>query len=258
MPNDNYVLDNKIGNGAFGIVYKAHHRITKECCAIKIGESDQIGYEAQIMKCLSGHVNIPCLKWCGMVQSHKVIVTDLYSLSLKEIKSIDIQKYLKKYLIQMIDVIEYLHVKGFVHRDIKPDNFMVKSTTLERIYLIDYGMTKKYANYNASHGFTGSLLFASINAHKQLPYARRDDLESIIYTTLFLLCNTLSWANITSDNMMHDKIIERKSAIATSTMVPYDKDIFDSVIKLHSYVRRLAMRESPSYTFMKSILSKLT
>ena len=81
MINDNYVLENKIGSGAFGCVYKGHHRITCEPYAIKIGDSAQIDYEAGIMKLLNGHNNIPRLKWCGVIQSKKCIVTDLYSLS---------------------------------------------------------------------------------------------------------------------------------------------------------------------------------
>jgi len=247
MLNENYVLENKIGSGAFGSVYKAHHRITGEQYAIKIGETAQIDYEAGVMKLLNGHNNIPRLKWCGLIQSRKSIVTDLYSLSLGEITrdKIDITSCMK----QMISVIEYIHSKGFVHRDIKPDNFMIKGTSIERIYLIDYGMAKRFIKYDTPRALVGSQMFASINAHKGLPYGRRDDLESIAYTLLFLLCKRLPWADLKciTTNDLTEKLIIAKNNI--SKIEGKHSDLI-RIINLHKYTCGLGMRESPSYRYI--------
>ena len=251
MINDNYVLERKIGSGAFGIVYKGHHRITGDDYAIKIGESEQIDYEAGIMKLLNGHKNIPTLKWCGIIQSRKCIVTDLYSLSLGEINrdKLNIASCMK----QMISTIEFIHSKGIVHRDIKPDNFMIKGTCIERIYLIDYGMARNFGKYDVPRSFVGSQMYASINVHKGLPYGRRDDLESIIYTLIFLLCKRLPWSDLKCNNETEvtEKLIIAKAKI--SKIEGKNNDLI-KIINLHKYVSGLGMRESPSYTYINSKL----
>ena len=42
----------------------------------------------------------------------------------------------------------------------------------------------------------GTALFASINAHKGSELSRRDDIESLVYTLIYLITGTLPWKNI--------------------------------------------------------------
>lgn len=74
----------------------------------------------------------------------------------------------------MIGRIEFIHNKNFIHRDIKPDNFLMGcGRNANKLYIIDYGLAKKYRDsrsrahiqYREDKNLTGTARYASINAH---------------------------------------------------------------------------------------------
>lgn len=76
---------------------------------------------------------------------------------------------------QMIARIEYIHAKTFIHRDIKPDNFLIgENKNKGKVFVIDFGLAKKYRDertrvhitYRDDKSLTGTARYASINAHK--------------------------------------------------------------------------------------------
>lgn len=102
--------------------------------------------------------------------------------------------------LQMFQRIETVHNHDYIHRDIKPDNFLVGLGRKESlVYVIDFGLSKKYRDsktkqhiqYRDNRSLTGTARYASINSHMGIEQSRRDDLEGIIYVLLYFLNGSL-------------------------------------------------------------------
>ncbi|KAA6329594.1 MAG: putative tau-tubulin kinase 2, partial [Streblomastix strix] len=107
-----------------------------------------------------------------------------------------------KFGIQGIEALSTLHRAGFVHRDIKPGNFVIGNCieTCGIFYLIDFGLCKKILTNEqelieeSKQGhFRGSLPYASLNAHYKRELSRSDDLMSLLYVLVELYIGTLPW-----------------------------------------------------------------
>ena len=103
---------------------------------------------------------------------------------------------------QMVQRLEYLHNNHFIHRDMKPDNFLVGVGKKEyMLYMIDFGLAKRYRDpktgehipYRDNKSLTGTARYASVNTHLGIEQSRRDDLESICYILIYFLKGTLPW-----------------------------------------------------------------
>ncbi|XP_066360846.1 uncharacterized protein [Miscanthus floridulus] len=90
----------------------------------------QLHYESKLYMLLQEEVTgIPHLKWYRVEGEYNVMVIDLLGPSLEDLFNYCSRKFSLKTLLmladQMINRVEYMHQKGFLHRDIRPDNFLM-------------------------------------------------------------------------------------------------------------------------------------
>ncbi|KAL2534069.1 casein kinase 1-like protein 2 [Abeliophyllum distichum] len=155
-----FQLGRKIGSGSFGEIYIGTNIQTNEEVAIKLEnvktKHPQLYYESRSYKILQGGTGIPNVKWFGVEGDYNVLVMDLLGPSLEDLfNSCSRKLSLKTVLMladQMINRIEFIHSKSFLHRDIKPDNFLVGlGRHANQVYIIDLGLAKKFRDSSTRH-----------------------------------------------------------------------------------------------------------
>lgn len=216
-------------------------------------------------KLLAGGVGIPNIHWYGAEGDYNVMVIDLLGPSLEELFSLCNRKFSLKTLLmladQMISRVEYVHAHSFVHRDIKPDNFLVGlAENTNQVYIIDFGLSKKYRDAKTQQhiqfkerpgSLTGSARYASINTHLGNEQSRRDDLEAMGYVLMYFYWGSLPWQSVKapSKKERNDKILETKmSERFTSDHIPGE------FITFLNYCRSLRFEDAPDYSYLRQLL----
>jgi len=164
---------------------------------------------------------------------------------------------------QMIATLQRIHGKAIIHRDIKPGNILIsKNSNSKQIFLIDYGLAKKFLNSKGCHklfnvkrnSFKGTLMFASRNTHFGYSNSRRDDLESLGYTLVYLYKGFLPWSNWHKSNLdvrSLGKIKNQCYAQGVFADLPLEfKQFFD-------YVGKLKYEDVPDYDFLIELFNDM-
>jgi len=121
----------------------------------------------------------------------------------------------------MIERIQYVHEKFHIHRDIKPDNFVMGIEKEEnKVFVIDFGLAKKYKSltknthipYKTGKNMTGTARYCSIGTHEGIEQSRRDDMESIGYVLIYFIKGILPWQGLKcrQHEDHYTKIFEKK------------------------------------------------
>ncbi|XP_043830884.1 casein kinase I-like [Dromiciops gliroides] len=268
-----YHLIKKIGSGAFGDIYLATNLLTGQDVAVKLesqrSKHPQLLYESKVYRILQGGVGIPHMRWFGQEKSYNVLVMDLLGPSLEDLFNYCSRKFSLKTVVmladQMITRIEYLHSKNFIHRDIKPDNFLMgMGRHRNKLFLIDFGLAKKYRDgktkqhiqYRDDKHLTGTARYASINAHLGVEQSRRDDLESLGYVLMYFNRTSLPWQGLRGASKMqkYEKISEKKMTTPIETLCKGFPPEFAIYL---NYCRSLRFEETPDYSYLRQLFSLL-
>jgi serine/threonine protein kinase len=229
-------------------------------------EHPQLEYEHRIYKQLAadGSPWLPKIYWFGVSGDYRALVMELLGPSLEHLHSqgqLSLEQVL--YLApKMLQRLELVHT-AVVHRDIKPDNFVMGlGERADSVYLIDFGLSKCYRRagqhipYREDKGFVGTSRFCSLNAHAGCEQSRRDDLEALAYVLIYLARGSLPWQGQRAPRSRLNRRIgkyKRKMRI-----VELCEGLPKAFAQLLRYARSLEFEQEPDYAYCRAMFTENT
>ena len=248
---EKYEILGKLGNGKFGTVfsgvYKKSRMKSNEKVAIKMEElrtpQKLLKHETTILKYLYDHGcrTIPTVYWFGIHEQSTCLVMSFYEISLFDfLKKGELTiEQINKIMVAAIEILDSVHKLFVLHRDIKPQNFMIKNSEL---YLIDFGLSTIFLRENGEHvpecsqdSIIGTPKYISFFVHDGILPSRRDDLISLGYIYIYLFCRELPW-----------DVLQTNS---------FDNEIFTELSIEHP--KNKQRKEFKSWTYLESICLKI-
>ena len=264
--NYTIIVNRQLGKGGFGQIYLGRNLKENTPIAIKVEDSSNRSHlhlEYEILKDIQGGIGIPRIFKYRQGQKHNYLIMELLGKSIEKLFSDNEKCFTYKTIFQigyqMIERIQYVHYKGYIHRDIKPGNFVIgRGEKNKIIYIIDFGLSKKYIDletnkhipYKEGKGLTGTARYVSLFTHYGIEQARRDDIESIAYNLIYFAKGKLPWQGVKTKNKKekHKKIMESKLANTPGILCMGLPDEFEKLLK---YSRKLEFEEEPDYKGIK-------
>ena len=183
-----YQVIKELTKTTLSIVYECEHIIKKERVVVKVEKQKRLlQKEAGIylyLKTSKSRVRIPNLKGIGTHEDSSYMVLSQLKESLFTYKgNIPYLTFFKE--------LYYLHEVNIVHRDIKPQNFLIGFK--EELYVIDFGLACFQTDIPMK-SFIGNKRYASfVCFDSEYVYQYKDDVISLIYMLLDLTFGYLPW-----------------------------------------------------------------
>uniref|UniRef100_A0A914ZRF8 non-specific serine/threonine protein kinase n=2 Tax=Parascaris univalens TaxID=6257 RepID=A0A914ZRF8_PARUN len=271
-----------LGSGGFGDVYKVRQLDAQKSVDVFALKTETNGPGGKQINRLKVEMNIlqMCLKIPdnekkhfvrlvdkGRTDTFKFIVMDLVGNSIDNIQRRSHHKRFSMATcinlgLQTLEGISDLHALGYLHRDIKPQNFTVGlREKSETIFLLDFGIARRYTEKSSKAirlpreivRFLGTVRFASRNCHRSREQCRRDDLESWMYMVLeFTDCSALPWCR-TVDRKV---VCTQKEKLFSGTYTKHIASLPEEFRRVLHYINELGYQSTPDYEYISNLLKR--
>lgn len=260
---DRYSLEDLLGSGGFGNVYKAVSVADQKEFALKVDKKRKgnVKQEAEVLLELQGGEGIP--------QVFEVGETEVYTYMVMTLLGVSLSKYQKQQggsipvpsLVDLLDQaltrLQYIHSMGVVHRDLKPQQFLFGPS--DQIFLVDFGLARKFQQsgkhipFQSNCSRAGNSTYASLNNHSGIHQTRRDDLESLGYMSISLIKGRLPWQQSSKlpSNIKWDRVFSIKSSLPLHELCSNCPKGFMEIIK---YARSLDFNAEPDYDYVRRLI----
>ncbi|KAF3444433.1 hypothetical protein FNV43_RR14125 [Rhamnella rubrinervis] len=254
--------DRTSGPGAMEVALKFEHRNSKGC---NYGPP----YEWQVYNTLGGSHGVPKVHYKGRQGDYYVMVMDMLGPSLWDVWNSSGQAMSAEMVaciaVESLSILEKMHSRGYVHGDVKPENFLLgqPSTPQEKkLFLVDLGLATKWKDSSSGQHveydqrpdmFRGTVRYASVHAHLGRTASRRDDLESLAYTLIFLLRGRLPWQGYQGDNKSF-LVCKKKMATSPEMLCCFCPPPLKQFLEI---VVNMKFDEEPNYSKLISLFEGL-
>lgn len=152
-----------------------------------------------------------------------------------------------------------------MHRDIKPDNFLIGIGKKQHyVYIIDFGLAKRYREprtgehipYKDGKNLTGTARYASVNTHLGIEQSRRDDFESLGFVLMYFMRGSLPWQGLPAKTKKekYEKIRDKKLATTVESLC---KGYHEEFAQYMEYVRNLKFEDRPDSQLLRKLFKDL-
>ncbi|XP_032685595.1 serine/threonine-protein kinase VRK1-like [Odontomachus brunneus] len=193
---------------------------------------------------------------------YRFLVIDRYGTDLWKIFEANNKQFSEhtvyKLVLQIIDILEYIHHKNYVHADIKGENLLLDLQSYNQVYLVDFGLasrctTSTELKVDVKKAHNGTLQYTSRDAHMGVP-TLRGDIEILCYNMIFWLCGSLPWEKLI-DKVTVQKEKEKAFGNINSFLNKcFHGSVPQAVHEFMTLLNNMKFNEIPCYEKFKDIL----
>ncbi|KAI0209215.1 Casein kinase 1-like protein 5 [Lamellibrachia satsuma] len=265
----------EINRGAFGRIHRGVLLETNEEVVVKLEtlkhhrRDEVLLAEGNIFRNLEGGPGIPKIYWFGVYEPHyNGLVMEYLGPSLQDLFAYCHRKFSLKTILmlfdQIINIFQHVHDRGYVYRDVKPDNFLIgRGSNSHQVYIVDFGLAKKLQtlalrhtptrSVSPLHGTVGTPRYASIRAHVRTDIGPTDDLEAFAYVCVYFFKGSLPWQGLSIEGREEKRLQIKQMKLDMSACDGMPKE-FSTYLQ---YARSALPTARPDHEHLKYMFRQL-